>query len=157
MLSHLNILVPAHDTRYDYFLPCALVHAPESDTDSSYTSNNFLITFDEGFVPKGIFSGLLKSLFKEGWKITDYYNADGKPQLFRKKAVLSVEVEGLEYSIDCTIASSPTVFEVGIENHIEHIDIVYPSIKLLFRGVCKMHGALVLIASIEIVEILIHI
>ena len=128
LLSHLNILVPAHDTRFDFFLPCALVHAPEAYTDSSYTSNNFLITFDEGFVPKGIFSGLLGSLCKEGCKIT--YDADGKPQLFRNKAVLSVEAEGLEYSIDCTIASSPSVLEVGIENHIEQNDIVYPSIKI---------------------------
>ena len=128
LLSHLNILVPAHDTRFDFFLPCALVHAPEAYTESSYTSNNFLITFDEGFVPKGIFSGLLGSLCKEGCKIT--YDADGKPQLFRNKAVLSVEAEGLEYSIDCTIASSPSVLEVGIENHIEQNDIVYPSIKI---------------------------
>ena len=141
LLSHLNILVPAHDTRFDFFLPCALVHAPESDTDSISGSNDILlIFFDEGFVPKGIFSGLLGSLCKEGWEIT--YNADGEPQLFRNKVVLSVEIEGFEYSIDCTITATSTHIEfMVVANHKEQMNIVFlniqQTVKTCMQDVCS--------------------
>ena len=141
LLSHLNILVPAHDTRFDFFLPCALVHAPESDTDSISGSNDILVIFfDEGFVPKGIFSGLLGSLCKEGWEIT--YNADGEPRLFRNKVVLSVEIEGFEYSIDCTITATSTHIEfMVVANHKEQINIVFlniqQTVKTCMQDVCS--------------------
>ena len=141
LLSHLNILVPAHDTRFDFFLPCALVHAPESDTDSISGSNDILVIFfDEGFVPKGIFSGLLGCLCKEGWDIT--YNADDEPQLFRNKVVLSVEIEGFEYSIDCTITATSTHIEfMVVANHKEQMNIVFlniqQTVKTCMQDVCS--------------------
>ena len=90
------------------FFYLVLWFMPQNQTLTAVTVEvmNLLIFFDEGFVPKGIFSGLLGSLCKEGWEIT--YNADGEPQLFRNKVVLSVEIEGFEYSIDCTITATST-------------------------------------------------
>ena len=114
LLSHLNILVPAHDKNFDFFLPCALVHALESDRQVAVlTSELLFIIFKEGFVPKGIFSGLLGILIKVGWKIT--YN-NNKPQLFRNKAVLCFKPEDCcKYSIDCIIITTPTYIELKIE------------------------------------------
>ena len=136
LLSHLNILVPAHVTKFDFFLPCALVHAPESDTDSISGSNDILLMFfDKGFVPKGIFSGLLGSLCKEGWEIT--YNAKREPQLFRNKVVLSVEIEGLEYSIDCTITATSTNIEfMVVANHKEQMNI-QQAVETCMQDVCS--------------------
>ena len=121
LLSHLNILVSAHDSNFDFFLPCALVHALESDRESAVLTNELLfIIFKKGFVPKGIFSGLLGILIKAGWKIT--YN-DNKPQLFRNKAVLFFTMEGCKYSIDCTITTTPTYIELKIDKFEQKVEL----------------------------------
>ena len=135
LLSHLNILVPAHDSNFDFFLPCALVHALESDREGAVlTSELLFIIFKEGFVPKGIFSGLLGILIKTGWKIT--YN-DDQPQLFRNKAVLFFTMKSCKYSIDCTITTTPTYIELKIVKVEQKVDlsILYPFVvKVLKRS-----------------------
>ena len=113
LLSHLNILVPAHDEEFDFFLPCALAHAPESaDTESAASHYSLFIIFNKGFVPKGCFSGLLGSLCKEEWRIT---YADSKPQLYRDKAILSIEFEESDHSTDCTITATVSNIEFSIQ------------------------------------------
>ena len=53
LLSHLNILVSFYDEMIDFFLPCALAHAPESEGKRATPTMNdmLLILFNEGFVP----------------------------------------------------------------------------------------------------------
>ena len=131
LLSHLNILVPAHDSNFDFFLPCALVHALESDREGAVlTSEQLFIIFNEGFVLKGIFSGLLGFLIKAGWKIT--YN-NNKPQLFRNKAVLFFTMKGCKYSIDCTITTTPTYIALKIEKFEQKVEL-----SILYSFVVKV-------------------
>ena len=136
LLSHLNILVPAHDEKFDFFLPCALTHAPESaDTEIIESYYSLSIIFNEGFVPKGCFSGLLGSLCKEGWRIT---YADSKPQLYRNKAILLIEHEESDHSIDCTITATVATIEFSIHQYLSddvclHIQNI---VKRSMQGVC---------------------
>ena len=88
LLNYLNILGPVHDPHYDYdyFLPCALVHAPDDPDPPSSESHldPLLVLFNGGFVPKGIFSALLAYLVRElEWRIA--YRR-GSPLLFRNQA-----------------------------------------------------------------------
>ena len=135
LLSHLNILVPAHDEKFDFFLPCALAHAPEStDTESAASHSSLFIIFNKGFVPKGCFSGLLGSLCKEGWKIT---YADSKPQLYRNKAILSIELEESDHSIDCTITATVSNIEFSIQYQSDNVCLHIKNIvKSSMQGVC---------------------
>ena len=71
LLNYLNILGPVHDPDhdYDYFLPCALVHAPEPPS-SEIPLDPLLVLFEGGFVPKGIFSALLAYLVRKmKWRV----------------------------------------------------------------------------------------
>ena len=132
LLSHLNILVPAHDSNFDFFLPCALVHALESDREVTVvTSEELFILFKEGFVPKGIFSGLLGILIKAGWKIT--YNNDHQPLLFRNKAVLSFTMKGCKYPIDCTITTTSAYIQLKIEKFEQEVEL-----SILYSFVVKV-------------------
>ena len=135
LLSHLNILVPAHDEKFDFFLPCALAHAPESaDTESAASHYSLSIIFNKGFVPKGCFSGLLGSLCKEGWRIT---YADSKPQLYRNKAILSVELKESEHSIDCTITATVSNIEFSIQYQTDSVFLCIQNIvKRSMQNVC---------------------
>ena len=119
LLQHLNILVPAHDKNYDYFLPCALVHVPESHMEEASSSvSSLLILFDSGFVPKGVFSGLLGFLCKCGWRIA--YDNDGNPQLYRNKAVLSFDIKKYKlYSVSCIMATTANHIQFSVEDHDE--------------------------------------
>ena len=84
LLNYLNILGPVHDPDHDYFLPCALVHAPDPPPSSKIHSDPLLVLFNGGFVPKGIFSALLAYLVRElEWRIA--YRR-GSPLLFRNQA-----------------------------------------------------------------------
>ncbi len=89
LLFHLNILGPAHKTGYDYFLPCALVHVPSSTPTSTDARKCLLMSFKSGFVPKGVFSGLLAFLCQRGWIIL--HDDDGQPRLCRDQATLQGE------------------------------------------------------------------
>ena len=135
LLSHLNILVLAHDENFDFFLPCALAHAPESaDTESAASHYSLFIIFNEGFVPKGCFSGLLGSLCKEGWRIT---YADSKPQLYRNKAILLIELEESEHSIDCTITATVSNIEFSIQYQSDNVRLhIQNIVKRSMQGVC---------------------
>ena len=89
LLFHLNILGPAHKTGYDYFLPCALVHVPSSTPTAINARKCLLMSFKSGFVPKGVFSGLLAFLCQRDWIIL--HDGDGQPRLSRNQATLQGE------------------------------------------------------------------
>ena len=93
--KHLNIIAPANhiDEDFDYFLPCALVHTepvPESE-DAKGIYEPLLVTFGEGFIPLGFFSGLLVSLCIEKWMIIKQPDTE-KYKLFRNQAFFSAYV-----------------------------------------------------------------
>ena len=138
LLSHLNILVPAYDEKFNFFLPCALAHAPESDANDK-SDNQLLIIFENGLLPIGIFSGLLGFLCKKNWKITK--SADDKPKLFRNKAILSFVLEDFHSSVECTIKATPKVIKISIENQIDHNATVCPhilmTVKQGLQSVCE--------------------
>ena len=95
LLEHLNILSPAHglkdnvDNKYDHFLPCALRHA-ENVPDLSQNTNPLLVSFASGFVPSGVFGGLLGYFSKVGWVIQC---KDKQPLLYRNHATFFLEQE----------------------------------------------------------------
>ena len=136
LLSHLNILVPSYDEMFDFFLPCALAHAPESEGKRATPTMNdmLLILFNEGFVPKGIFCGLLGYLIKKEWEIL--YDDDMQPHLYRDKAMLSFFHEECDYSIDCVITATATYLEFNFENHFEHTNVLCPYVQQIIR--CSM-------------------
>ena len=84
LLKHLYILGHSHDTKHgDYFFPCALVHAPESD-DTSSSVDQLLLLFGCGFVPKGFFSSLFAFLCQRKWEIER--SSKYKPCIYRNEA-----------------------------------------------------------------------
>ena len=105
--KHLNIIAPANhiDKGFDYFLPCALVHAepvPESE-DAKGIYEPLLVTFGEGFIPLGFFSGLLVSLCIEKWMIIKHPDTK-KYKLFRNQAFFSAYVpESDSSSFKCVV------------------------------------------------------
>ena len=118
LLQHLNILGPAHDEMYDYFLPCALAHAPPSKGGSQTTSKDSLLaSFPGGFVPKGLYSGVLANCCNGGWKIKknrDHINCT-KPLLFRNQATfvfrehsvtMAAKAKHLEFFVECSSANN---------------------------------------------------
>ena len=72
LLLHLNILAPLeYEGKSGYFLPCALSHAdfPLSSLPEPFSSfvlllTSLLVSFECGFTPKGIFSGLVAYLIQ---------------------------------------------------------------------------------------------
>ena len=72
LLLHLNILAPLdYDGKSGYFLPCALNHADFPVTSLQFPFDSFvesqpplLVSFKCGFIPKGIFSGLVAYLIQ---------------------------------------------------------------------------------------------
>ena len=76
--------------------------------------SSLFILFEGGFVPKGIFSGLLGSLIKRAWSIA--YDHHHTPRLFRNKAILSFDLKESDDSIDCVIAASANFVEISLEN-----------------------------------------
>ena len=116
LLKHLCILGPSHNELLgDYFLPCALVHepkAPESSQESSSLLDSkqaLLISFEGGFVPKGVFSGILAFLCQQKWKIQ---LIERKPQLYRDQASFFVGCNG--YIV--TIKDTACFLEVYVAN-----------------------------------------
>ena len=119
LLEHLNILSPAHglkdnvDNKYDHFLPCALRHAenvPNLFQNTSITLDPLLVSFASGFVPSGVFGGLLGYFSKVDWVIKCEMK---RPLLYRNHAkfflkeekrtvTLKKNPEYLEFFIDQT-------------------------------------------------------
>ena len=72
LLQHLNILAPLnYEGKSGYFLPCALSHAdfplsslPEPFGSFEQLLPSLLVSFECGFTPKGIFSGLVAYLIQ---------------------------------------------------------------------------------------------
>ena len=116
LLEHLNILGPVHvpDPKfsdYDYFLPCALVHAPEP-LSSEDQLDPLLVLFKGGFVPKGVFSALLVYLLREKKWVIQLLNH--KPRLYRNQAYFYTDSSG----INCPISLKATAecFAVYVES-----------------------------------------
>ena len=116
LLEHLNILGPVHDpdpefSDYDYFLPCALVHAPEP-LSSEDQLDPLLVLFEGGFVPKGVFSALLVYLLRnKEWVIQ---RDNRKPRLYRNQVYFYTDSSG----IDCPVSLKATAecFAVHVES-----------------------------------------
>ena len=109
LLSHLNIIGPAHNDEFDYFLPCALAHVPlPADNQSSEELDPLLVHFSTGFTPKGVSSGVLARLCKnKKWEIQ--CDQKGNPLLFRDQAsfiahgyslTMKAKAEHLEFTLD---------------------------------------------------------
>ena len=116
LLEHLNILGPVHDpdpefSDYDYFLPCALVHAPEP-LSSEDQLDPLLVLFKAGFVPKGVFSALLVYLLREKKWVIQHVNR--KPRLYRNQAYFYIDSSG----INCPVSLKATAecFAVHVES-----------------------------------------
>ena len=111
LLYHLNILGPVHDPDYDYFLPCALVHAP--DPPSEINLDPLLVVFKGGFVPKGVFSALLAYLLREmKWRIQ---HCNRSPLLYRNQA--SFYAESDDENCTVTLKAKAECFEVHVEGN----------------------------------------
>ena len=119
LLQYLNILGEAHglntgDETFDYFLPCALVHAPEPESPDSVDLNSLLVAFESGFVPKGVFSGLLGFLSNRKFKILrDRKNR--RPKLFRDQATFEFNEE--RFFCNCNNESHCPTFRV--QHHVQ--------------------------------------
>ena len=116
LLEHLYILGPVHDLNpefsdYDYFLPCALVHAPEP-LSSEDQLDPLLVLFKGGFVPKGVFNALLVYLLHEKKWVIQRDNR--KPRLYRNQVYFYTDSSG----IDCPISLKATAkcFAVHVES-----------------------------------------
>ena len=135
LLRHMNILVPAHDTNYDYFLPCALAHAPKFDpSDPTSVINptkaidSLYLLFKGGFVPVGVYCGLIGFLCKRSW-FRIAYDHSRKPRLYRDLAVMTFEPENCKYSVNCIIKVTANHIEITFEECDNEVDLVCPKIK----------------------------
>lgn len=116
LLKHLNILsewtkgLNDHENNARFFFPCALTHvvdpphsADDITADSKY--DPLLVSFDSGFLPKGVFSGLLAIAFNK-WRIAKKEQGKiyerGKPRLNRNQAIFYVTENNSEVTIKAT-------------------------------------------------------
>ena len=115
LLQYLNILGKAHglntgDETFDYFLPCALVHAPEPESPDSVDLNSLLVSFESGFVPKGVFSGLLCFLSNRKFKILRDHNR--RPKLFRNQATFEFNEEDFSVTVTMKVTAQHLEFNI---------------------------------------------
>ena len=116
LLEHLNILGPVHDPNpefsdYDYFLPCALVHAPEP-LSSEDQLDPLLVLFKGGFVPKGVFSALLVYLLREKEWVIQCDNCE--PRLYRNQVYFYTD--NVDINCPVSLKAIATHFEIHIES-----------------------------------------
>ena len=123
LLEHLNILAPAKgigNKDFDYLLPCALTHAPESNANIFQKCGeslllSFLDNCDElKFIPTGFFSSLLGFLCKQNWCITK--RSPSEPDLYRNQASFSVCVESNKQSFTIKVQHKVFYIEFTITN-----------------------------------------
>ena len=111
LLKYLHILGPSHNIPYgDYFLPCALRHAPEPP--ALLNSKPMLISFKDGFIPKGVFSSILAVLCQKDWNIQCI---NRRPQLYRNQVSFYVGHDG--YSV--IIKDAAKFLEVYVTSDLE--------------------------------------
>ena len=137
LLEHLYILGPVHDPKfgdYDYFLPCALVHAP--DDPSEIALDPLLLVFNGGVVPKGVFSALLVYLLREKeWRIQ---YVQFKPRLYRNQVYFNTKSNGVDCSVN--LKATAECFEVHVESEQARIVSGHEICQILKMGisdVCK--------------------
>ena len=116
LLQHLHILGPFvdEDGTNGYFLPCVLKHAPEQSSIGPAhkpIAEPLLVSFDCGFTPNGMFSGLLVFLLEhcseDGLEIKLF-----KQHLFRNQASLYVKP-----FIYLTIKAMPEYIRFSLHQH----------------------------------------
>ena len=122
LLKHLNILGQAHglsmdNETFDYFLPCALVRAPESN--ELFDHNSLLISFESGFVPKGVFCGLLAFLSNREFIILR--NLKGRPLLYRNQATFQFSNENYIINIEMKVTAKLLVFGIKFNDEQRHV------------------------------------
>ena len=134
LLRHKNILVPAHDKNFDYFLPCALAHAPifkpldpGSVINPTKVVDPLCLLFEGGFVPVGVYCGLIAFLCKHSWSIA--YDHSRKPRLYRDLAVMTFVPEKCEYSVNCIFKITVNHIEITFEECDNEVDLVCPEIR----------------------------
>ena len=135
LLQHKNILVPAHDKNFDYFLPCALAHAPKCDPSDpasvinpTKAVNPLYLLFEGGFVPVGVYCGLIAFLCKHSWFRIAYDHSD-KPRLYRDLAVMTFELENSKCSVNCIFKVTANHVEITFEECDNEVDLVCLKIK----------------------------
>ena len=139
LLEHLNILGPVHGPNYpefsdyDYFLPCALVHAPEPLSFEDQF-DPLLVLFQGGFVPKGVFSALLVYLLREKkWVIQ--YTDKRKPRLYRNQAYFYTDSSGINCSI--SLKATAECFAVHVESNNSSWHKICQLLEIGISNVCK--------------------
>ena len=139
LLKHLCILGPTHDELLgDYFLPCALVHEPKAPQSSPLFDSKqaVLISFEGGFVPKGVFSGILAFLCQQKWKIQ---LIERKPQLYRDQASFFVGCNGYIVTIKdtaCFLEVYVANEEANISNENEFCENISSTLQEGLKNVC---------------------
>lgn len=66
LLEHLRIVAPLQEDRY--FLPCSLVHADIQRNSSTPSFPSFVVAFECGYCPKGLFGALIADLLQSNVK-----------------------------------------------------------------------------------------
>ena len=129
LLKHLCILGPSHSSKHgDYFFPCALVHAPESNDTSTYV-DPLLLVFGCGFVPKGFFSSLLAFLCQNEWEIERL--SEDEPCLYRNEASFFVE----ELDVNVRLKATTKCLEVSIkDDELPPPDVLNKIVQILNKG-----------------------
>ena len=133
LLKYLYILGHSHDSKHgDYFFPCALVHAPESD-DISTSVDPLLLVFGCGFVPKGFFSSLLAFLCQKKWEIERL--AKYKPCIYRNEASFFVD----EYqNVNVRLKATNNCLEISIKDDNAPPDVFCKILQILNQGILEI-------------------
>ena len=94
LLEHLNLITPIEENGkvVKYFVPSALSHAelpPKTDASSPVVAPSIMITFESGYVPKGIFSSLVVKLLKKD-KMSPFEWRLNPDRIYRNQLTLSI-------------------------------------------------------------------
>ncbi len=143
LFKHLNILSPAHglntDDKYDFFLPCALLHVDRSPYDIEKelsVLDPLLVSFKSGFVPLGVFGGLLGHFSKIGWGIK--CSADKRPLLYRNQATFFLKEE----KQTVTLRKKPEYLQFFLHSSDNHTACynIFSVIKVAINDTCHILG-----------------
>ena len=139
LLKHLNILGLAHglstsNETFDYFLPCALVHAPD-ESNELFDHNSLLISFKSGFVPEGVFCGLLAFLSNREFIILR--NLEGRPFLYRNQVTFEFSNENYIINIVMKVTAKLLVFRMKFNDEQQQHVSAYGNIRGNMRAILE--------------------
>ena len=131
-LLHLNIVAPLHEED-TYFMPCALICAPEDvPSNISLQEDSALVCFEGGHTPKGVYGCLLAHLLKKpqtGSFDLEWIPPKAAGKLFSNRAKLSVVVQG-SYPFDVQVAVHLKFIEVAVDQD-DSTEAISPTQKYL--------------------------